>query len=388
MRLFEREMPMDPEVERELEAIERALAGLRVDPDLDDLAELASELRSERPEPTAEAEARLDRLAAAGFPARSSDHLGRLRQRVSSAFRPVREKGARRLLPALGVTGVFLVAIGIGVSASGILRGSENGSPQTVSQQAKPGGDVQPSADPGRAERQATPTVRNSSKTERFTQHLEPANKPSSASGDLSAAGPNYRKIAQSVDLALSTSPNDFRDAADGVLDVVRAHRGFVVRSDVSGGDPGVRGAKRGRANFTLRLPAGELSAAMGDLSSLGHVVSRSDGTVDITKRFVSARSRIDALTAARDRLLRALGHAVTITEQQTIRARLRIVQARLASAHHDLARAQQRVHLVPVSVTIAADSAAETGGPWTIGDAFHDAGRVLTVTAGAALVG
>ena len=78
----------------------------------------------------------------------------------------------------------------------------------------------------------------------------------------------------------------------------------------------------------------------------------------------------------------------MTITEQQSIRARLRIVQAQLAGAHHDLARAQQRVHLVPVSVTIAADAAAKTGGAWTIGDAFHDAGRVLTVTAGAALVG
>ena len=126
----------------------------------------------------------------------------------------------------------------------------------------------------------------------------------------------------------------------------------------------------------------------MGDLSDLGHVVSRSDGSVDITNRFVSARKRIDALTASRDQLLQELGQAVTITEQQSIRARLRIVQAQLAGAHHDLARAHQRVHLVPVSVTIGADAAATTGGAWTIGDAFHDAGRVLTVTAGAALVG
>ena len=145
------------------------------------------------------------------------------------------------------------------------------------------------------------------------------------------------------------------------MLDVVRDHRGFVVRSNVSGGDPRVRGSERGRASFTLRIPAGELSAAMGDLSDLGHVVSRSDGSVDITNRFVSARKRIDALTASRDQLLQELGQAVTITEQQSIRARLRIVQAQLAGAHHDLARAQQRVHLVPVSVTIAADAAAKT---------------------------
>jgi uncharacterized protein DUF4349 len=397
MRLTKHEMPLDPEVERELEAIDRALAGEPVEPDLADLADLAFELRSQRPEPTAEADAKLDLLAEAGFPPRSSDRLGRLRRRVSDASRPAgehgtRRLGTRRLLPALGAASVFVVAISIGISQSGVLRGADD-RPQPVASKAEPGGTAaggiaRPSLDQPEPAPHLTPTVRNSSRTDRFTQHFERANRQSSAIGDLSA-GPNNRKVAQSVDLALSTSPDDFRDAADGVLDVVRDHRGFVVRSNVSGGDPRFRGSERGRASFTLRIPAGELSAAMGDLSDLGHVVSRSDGSLDITNRFVSARKRIDALTAARDRLLQELGQAVTLTEQQSIRARLRIVQAQLASAHHDLARAQQRVHLVPVSVTIAADATAKTGGgAWTIGDAFHDAGRVLTVTAGAALVG
>jgi hypothetical protein len=400
MRLHEREMPLDPEVERGLEAIDRALAGEPVDPDLEVLAQLALELRSERPEPSAEVEARLDALAAAGFPPRASERLGRLRRRVSNAFRPLREQGARRLLPALGAASVFVVAIGIGISQSGVLGGGQN-TPEPVASQAEPGGTaangLQPSAAPlhaAQAARQGAPTVRSlsgslsGSDTISHNQFSEfnRAGKRATALG--LPAGPNNRKVAQSVDLGLSTAPTDFRGAADGVLDVVRDHRGFVVRSNVSGGDPGVSGAKRGRASFTLRIPAGELSAAMGDLSDLGHVVSRSDGSVDITERFVSVRKRIEALTTARDRLLQELGQAVTFTEQQSIRARLRIVQAQLASAHDDLARAQQRVHLVPVSVTITADSKADSGGAWTIGDAFHDAGRVLTVTAGVALVG
>src|SRR3954447_23437471 len=102
MRLSERELPLDPEVERELEAIDRALAGEPVDPDLEVLAQLALELRSQRPEPTAEADAKLDLLAEAGFPPRTSDRLGRLRRRVSDASRPAREHGTRRLFPALG----------------------------------------------------------------------------------------------------------------------------------------------------------------------------------------------------------------------------------------------------------------------------------------------
>src|SRR6478735_4856567 len=139
MRLVEHEMPLDPEVERELEAIDRALAGEPVDPDLAVLADLALELRSQRPEPTAEADARLDLLAAAGFPPRTSDRLGRLRRRVSGASIRAREQGARRLVPALGAASVFVAAIAIGVSQSGVLKGGET-APETVASKAEPGG--------------------------------------------------------------------------------------------------------------------------------------------------------------------------------------------------------------------------------------------------------
>ena len=180
--------------------------------------------------------------------------------------------------------------------------------------------------------------------------------------GAAAVAGPAQRQEARNVDLELATAPGDFRDAADGVLDVVRDRHAFVLSSHVSGGDPSVEGAERGRASFDLRIPAGQLSAAMGDLSDLGHVVSRTDGTHDITKRFVSDRKRIDDLTTERDTLLRQLGEAPTIAERQSIRARLRIVGSQLATARKDLATAQQRVHLVPVGVTIVADEARSLG--------------------------
>ena len=343
MRLLEREMPLDPEVERELGAIDRALAGEPVDPDLEVLARAGSRaaLRASRAGRRGRRQARR-----AGRGRVPSPHVGPPRAPAPAGLGRF-PAGAR----AGGAAPASCAGRGERVRGRDRGRGlAERGSAgrrerttQTAaaawrsSAAAPPAATAPPVADPGTGAREATPTVRNSSKTERFTQHFERASKPSAA--DLSA-GRNERKVAQSVDLSLSTSPDDFRDAADGVLDVVRDHRGFVVRSNVSGGDPRVRGSKRGRASFTLRIPAGELSAAMGDLSDLGHVVSRSDGSVDITNRFVSARKRIDALTASRDQLLQELGQAVTITEQQSIRARLRIVQAQLAGAHHDLARA------------------------------------------------
>jgi hypothetical protein len=190
------------------------------------------------------------------------------------------------------------------------------------------------------------------------------------------------------VDLSLSTEAEDFRDAADGVLDVVDQQGGFVVRSNVSGGDPDVKGAQVGQATFKVRVPARNLQATIAALSDLGNVVSRTDGTLDITKRFNDARRRIATFTAARDRLLAQLEDAFTVTEQESIRRRLRIVEAQLAHARDDLGAAQQRVRLVPVSVTVTGDGADQRDdGSWGIGDAFDDAKRIVTVAAGVALV-
>jgi hypothetical protein len=358
MRLREREMPPDPEIARELDAVDRALAGEEVEPDLEAVARLVRELRAERPEPSAEAEGMLDELAASGFAARTPNRLGRAQRRASDALAALRRKKPRRLAPALGAAVAFLIVAGVGISASGIFsRGETITEPVPQSGAGVIAGEG--SQGPAAAARQAESVV-----------------------------GPASRKVAQRVDLDLSTGRDEFREAADGVFDVVRDHRGFVLTSQVSGGDPAVGGAERGHATFELRIPAAELSAAIGDLSNLGHVVSRSDGSLDVTRRFVSARNRIDGLSAARDRLLRQLGEASTTAERESIRARLRIVDRRLAAVRQDLASARQRIHLVPVTVTINAEDTESSGGAWSIGDALHDAGRVITVIAGAALVG
>src|SRR5829696_4064546 len=63
-------MPTDalpPEVQRELDAIDAALAGRPVDAELTEIGALAVALREDRPEPSASFAADLDRRTAAGF---------------------------------------------------------------------------------------------------------------------------------------------------------------------------------------------------------------------------------------------------------------------------------------------------------------------------------
>jgi hypothetical protein len=232
------------------------------------------------------------------------------------------------------------------------------------------------------------------------SQAFSPFQRSGAGAGGLSAApagGP--RKVAQSANLVLSTEPQKVRDVADGVVQVVDRYRGYVVSSDVTSGNaPGPvplnhraesPSAQQGSGHFELRIPAGHLQDALADLSRLAHVTSRTEGVKDITKHFNSAEQQVQDLEAQRTHLLRQLADAITITEQDSIKQRLAIVEHELAGAKDALGHVQQRIHMVRLSVDVLGQKGIDEGGggSWNIGDALHDAGRVLTVLTGILLI-
>jgi Domain of unknown function (DUF4349) len=416
MRLREQEMPLDPDVERELEAIDAALQGLRVAPELEDLAELVVSTRAERSGPEPGFAAELDEWAAAGFP-RERRPGARDEREASSSVGGLRERlralPPRRLLVSTGAAATLVVAVAVGISVSDEIGGSGGGS-NGVAIQSAPGSaaDAAPS---GRAETHQdihAPNLRagrasGDTRLDAQLGQLTPEVRSGFAGRDkvfgLSGGAPAaHRKVAQNADLVLSAEPQDVRDVADGVVGVVDKYHGFVVSSNVTSGrtptpvpleqGDATRGrAQQGSGTFELRIPAQNLQAALGAMSDLphAHVTSRTEGTVDITKRFNSAKAHVQDLEAERTSLLTQLGEAFTIEEQDSIKARLRIVENELADAKDKLGHVQTRIRLVPVNVEIRGERGVDAGGGggWSIGDAFHDAGRVLTVIAGILLI-
>src|SRR5215207_4908172 len=94
---------LSPAVERELAALDDALAGRPVEPDLTELGELALLLREERPAPSDGFGRHLDHRAARGFPGR--DPRGRASGRRWLAWQGW-------MAPALGITTtVLLIAL-------------------------------------------------------------------------------------------------------------------------------------------------------------------------------------------------------------------------------------------------------------------------------------
>jgi Domain of unknown function (DUF4349) len=384
----------DPKLERELAAIDATLGGQPVDADLTALAELVVAVRDERPRPKAAFVEELNSRAAAGFPRVLAGAGGT--EVDSQAFQPAREPAsrrfrlwsglkARRFPLAFGAAASLLIVV-TAVVSSGVL--SSSGGPS----------ESRRSDSPVAGESRGTGAGLSAPSSEEQSDHIPRSPAPSAA--DRAAAPPatltlpapagggvrpdvRNRQHDRNAAIVLATPRNDVEDTADGVIQVTDRYQGFVLRSNVSGGDRG-----RAGATLELRIPSDRLQPALRDLSELAHVRSRTQTTQDITARFVSARSRLTEAVAERRALLRQLARATTPNETASIRARLRIANRRIVEARSDLRGLRNRVDFSSVSVAIEADESIKAAdGGWTPGDALRDSVDILRTTLGILLV-
>lgn len=327
---------------RELAAVDAALAGEPVEPDLAELALLATDLREERPLPSGSFAESLDRRMAAGF---------------APSPRPRRR---RRLLlaPAAGLASAAVIAVGIAVSLQA-------------------GGDDES----GGGGSTAAPAVANRSRSGDESAPGSAPIPPPQGIAPLRAGG--ERKVERSASLVLTAPGDEIDQVSDRVVRVTDGVGGFVASSSVSSGDDG-----GGGATFELRVPSRRLGAALAQLSELAHVRSRSQNAVDVTAPYVSARERLQEARAERASLLRQLARADTPNEAASIRARLRNVASRIAVARGDFRSVRNRANLSTISLSLRPEDGQEGGaGPWTPGDAARDALRILSVALGVAVV-
>jgi hypothetical protein len=192
------------------------------------------------------------------------------------------------------------------------------------------------------------------------------------------------RKVERSTQLELTTT--DVQEAADGVVRATQSVGGFVQSSQVATGDG------HSRASFVLRVPAGRLDDAIARLSRLGHVKSLQQQSQDITNSYDSASARLAEARAERRGLLRALAKATTAEQIASLRARIADNRRELQGYQREFDAVRNRANYATVGVDLTGRprkqaAAPADKGPWTPGDAAHDALRVLEVAAGVALI-
>jgi hypothetical protein len=367
---------------------------------------LFAELRELRPVPRPGFAAELDRRAAAGFPRG---------ERSSVKVKPIaivaewwkRLRLPKHLVPVLGmgftvlVVATFVVMVatsGGGSSSSSVAEsmGTNRKMNAEVLPESSAGGSAEETEEGG-AEIEAAPAEgsgeESSGSAEGETMLAPPVapqakgTKKSNANSTLS--GLAGRDIERSAYIVLGVKPDEVSSASAKVYEAVHAANGVVLHSSVQSGSHGATGA-----SFDLLIPSAKLNDTLATFSSIAEVRRRHDATNDITAPTVSAAEELADSNATIDSLLKQLGDAETEAEQESVEARLREERRRHASIRASLDHLHQRASMSEVTLRIVTDHGAgvvppsKDNGGWDVGDALHDAGHVLTVTAGVFLIG
>ncbi|MEF3402106.1 DUF4349 domain-containing protein [Agromyces sp. CCNWLW203] len=127
-------------------------------------------------------------------------------------------------------------------------------------------------------------------------------------------------RIAITVD-----DPIDAAEQAAGIADAAGGH--VDSRNETPGTD-----TQTPSARLTLRIPAGELDAAVAELRELGTVTSVSMDSTNVSAQRRDLDARIAALSASIERLRELLGTATSIADLITIESELTTRQAELDS--------------------------------------------------------
>jgi hypothetical protein len=354
--------------------------------------DLAAALRALRPTPRPAFAAELDARAAAGFPRREPSGASPL-NRMISRFRGTPPR--RLLLPAgafalaavvVSTTVIAVSEHGSGGTAHSDLTGlpgrppaaASNGSALSRNAPAAPVHDA--AAAPQGSAGGSEPEVQ-------FSQGAPAVSEQSGASEGESgpyASDHDGRDIERGASITLATRPSEVRSDAGQVFEAVHAANGIVLHSAIRNGSAGHAGA-----SFELLIPSARLSDAMAAFSAISEVRARHESSADITAPTVSAQEHLQDSAARVKSLLSQLASAESEAERAEAEYELDAERGRMAALRSQLAALERRANLSHVSLRIETDaSSADEGGTWGIGDGFGDAGRILAIAAGVAVIG
>jgi Domain of unknown function (DUF4349) len=389
------DMPLDPELLAELEAIDATLAGEPVDPAHAELAELALLLAATRELPSEQFAQTLDARVARRFVAVPAAASPRQRARARFSWWLTRPAFASALAGGLAAV-VVATVIASGALSSGPARSVVADGGAIDAHRTSPGvngtltlGSGTPSAktpSPAATSEKFGTANSNGAPVNGIVNLTQssPAEVPTPASGTAT-------HVIQSAQLQLTTPNAHIDQVAQEVFNVVSLENGTVQSSQVTqatGGDDG-----GSYATFSLRIPTANLQQTMTRMSSLNYasVSARTDGTQNVSGQYGADQRHIADQTAIRNALLRQLQTAYTQSAIDSLQAQLKLAEQQLSSDQAALASLQHQISDSSLQVQVNAGPIVvplrSVNNGFTVGRAAHDSVRVLVVAAGVALI-
>ncbi|HWB67020.1 MAG TPA: DUF4349 domain-containing protein [Mycobacteriales bacterium] len=172
-----------------------------------------------------------------------------------------------------------------------------------------------------------------------------------SGSGAVSAAvdQTTATRIVRTGSISLVVAGNDVASTVDRVSAVATSLGGYVQSSDTERGS-----APSG--TVTLRMPVAKFGEAVARTEQLGHVVSASTSSRDVTGRYVDLVAREHSLRQTRATYLAILSHASTIGATLAVQNRIDDVQSQIEQLQGQISllRHQSADATLSVDVTTA----------------------------------
>jgi len=350
---------------------------------------LAAALESLRPTPGPAFAAALDERAAAGFPRAAAAGASPWR-RLAAWLGSIEPR--RALIPAgataLAAVAAITVVVAVGERGGGTRSDSGGGSLLSLTGESPDGG-----GDDGAKFSAPVPSIPSLAGAPSQEASGSAAGAGAVAGHDLGGreTGPYasrapHRNVERSAAMTLGADADEVADDAAKVFDAVHAYDGIVLRSSVDGGDGG-----EASADFDLLIPSAKLGDALAAFSGIAEVRARHEASDDITAPTVRVGERLRDARATIDGLLVQLAGADSDAERGEVEAELRSERRRAAGLRSGLAKLDRRANLSRVSLRIESDSASDSSGGsggWGADDALGDAGHILGIAAGVALVG
>lgn len=351
----------------------------------DDL-DLATELRALRSSPRTAFADELDARVEAGF-ARAGKSGG-LSGRITRVLHNISPK--RLALPA-GAVALTALAVATAVIAIGE-TGNDVSAPRQAVDAREPSGKSFQYSDAPVTGTGRPPVGKRSAPDESSLPAGAGAAAPSAgyqSSGptskyQTSAAEPaaGRRAVERDAELVLIAQTDEIGEASSDVFAAVHAADGVVLRSSVE--DSGTDA----NAEFELLIPSTELSDALSSLSQIADVRSRRESTRDITAPTSGAETRLADSRARIDGLVAQLASAESEEERAAVEAELRSERKYAAVLRAQLDQIRRRADFAEVSLRIESGAVGASGSAaWGVGDALRDAGRILAIAAGVAVV-
>jgi Domain of unknown function (DUF4349) len=335
---------------------------------------LTAALRALRPTPRPEFAAELDARAVSGF-RRDGLFAGPLARFASR----LRSTTPRRLLAPAGALALTALVV-----ATAVVSVNESGPSGQPAEQYFSGGAPSPQA-VGRSEAGVQSSAAGP-KAASPSAGSGVAKSAGSVSGSLGNSGPYAsqaarRDIERSAQIVLGAEPSEVRTDAGKVFNAVHDVDGIVLRSSIR---------DEAGAEFDLLIPSAKLGDALASFSAIAEVRSRHESTQDITAPTIGVGERLRDSRAKIEGLLRQLANADTDTERTAVEAQLRAERRHAAALRSRLSTLRRRANFSRVSLRIETGEPTATGGnegDWGVNDALDNAGRILTVAAGVAVI-